>query len=154
MRLSEADGRPVLSRQSAERVGELKHVVVDAATRRITAIHVSGRKAKAALVDWSDIVGFGADGIVVAGEEVLRAPDDDREHAVAGGDLDLDGRLVLDDGGFSPGAITDVVFDEASGEITAIVCGDHEIPGASLRAVGPYCVIVRAQPAEGPAPPA
>ena len=42
IRLSEADGRPVLSRESADRLGELMHVVVDVPARRITALHVAG----------------------------------------------------------------------------------------------------------------
>lgn len=144
MRLSEADGRPVLSRSSAETVGELKHVVVDVGAHRITALHVSGRRRKAELVAWSDVVGFGPDGIVVTGEDALRAPADDHEKAVVGGDLDLDGRLVMGDDGNAVGALSDVVFDEATGEIAAFVCGEDEIAGALLRAVGPYCVVVRA----------
>jgi uncharacterized protein YrrD len=153
MRLSEADGRPVLSRASAETVGDLKHVVVDVGAHRITALHVGGRRRKAELVAWADIVGFGPDGIVVTGEDSLRAPADDHEKAVVHGDLDLDGRLVLGDDGNAVGALTDVVFDEATGEITAIVCGEDEIAGARLRAVGPYCVVVRAatEPAALPA---
>ena len=43
------------------------------------------------------LVGFGPDGIVVTGEDALRAPADDHEKAVVGGDLDLDCRLVLGD---------------------------------------------------------
>ena len=149
IRLSEADGRPVLSRASAERLGDLKHVVVDAPARRITALHVAGRGRKASLVGWADVVGFGPDGIVVAGDGAVRPPGDDRERAVAGGDLDLDGRLVLDDRGDSQGALTDVVFDEDSGEIGTFVCGDREIPAERLRQIGPFCVIVRAGPVEG-----
>jgi uncharacterized protein YrrD len=145
IRLSEADGRPVVSRESAERVGELKHVVVDAGARRITALHVSGRRRKAGLVGWGDIVGFGPDGIVVAGEGAVRGPGDEREQAVVGGDLDLDGRLVLDDRGDSAGKLTDVLFDESTGEIATLVCDEAEIAGDRLRAVGPYCVIVRAE---------
>jgi len=154
MRLSEADGRPVLSRASAETVGELRHVVVDVGAHRITALHVSGRRRKAELVAWTDIVGFGPDGIVVTGEDALRAPADDHEKAVVGGDLDLDGRLVIGDDGNAVGALTDVVFDEATGEITAIVCGEDEIAGGLLRAAGPYCVVVRAatEPAGTPGP--
>jgi uncharacterized protein YrrD len=144
MRLSEADGRPVLSRASAERLGELMHVVVDVPGRRITALHVAGRRKKAMLVGWQDIVGFGPDGIVVTGDGAMRPPGDDRERAVAGGDLDLDGRLVLDDQGVSPGVLTDVLFDEGSGEIAAFVCGNEEIAGERLRSVGPFCVVVRA----------
>jgi sporulation protein YlmC with PRC-barrel domain len=144
MRLSEAHGRQVLSRASAERVGRLEHVVVDVGARRITALHVGGRRKKARLVDWDRIVGFGPDGIVVEDERALRAPSGDVEAAVAGGRLDLDGRLVLDDLGNSPGALDDVVFDEASGAIDALVSGDQEIDAARLRAIGPYCVLVRA----------
>lgn len=147
MRLSEADGRPVLSRATAEGLGELRHVVVDTATRRITALHVSGKGKRAGLVGWDDVVGFGPDGIVVSGEDAVRGPADDHERAVAGGHLDLDGRLVLDDHGDSAGALTDVLFDEGSGSVAAFVCGDAEIPAARLRAIGPYCVIVRAEDA-------
>ena len=146
MRLSEADGRPVLSRESAARLGELRHVVVDAPGRRITALHVAGRRRKALMVGWGDIVGFGPDGIVVTGDGALRPPGDDRERAVAGGDLDLDGRLVLDDRGDAQGALTDVLFDEGSGEIGAFACGETEIPAERLRQIGPFCVIVRAGP--------
>lgn len=144
MRLSEADGRPVLSRESADRLGELMHVVVDSSTRRITALHVTGRRKKAMLVGWADVVGFGPDGIVVNGDGALRPPGDERERAVVGGDLDLDGRLVLDDHGDAQGALTDVLFDEASGEIGAFVCGDAEIAASRLRQIGPFCVLVRA----------
>lgn len=144
MRLSEADGRPVLSRASAETVGELKHVVVDVGAHRITALHVSGRRRKAELVAWADVVGFGPDGIVVAGEDALRAPADEHEKAVVGGHIDLDGRLVLGDDGNAVGALSDVVFDESTGEITAIVCGEDQIAGGLLRAVGSYCIVVRA----------
>jgi uncharacterized protein YrrD len=150
IRLSEADGRPVVSRESADRLGELRHVVVDAPARRITALHVAGRRRKATMVGWADVVGFGPDGIVVTGEGAARPPGDDRERAVAVGDLDLDGRLVLDDRGDAQGALTDVLFDEETGRIGALVCGEREIPAARLRAIGPFCVIVRAErdPAE------
>jgi uncharacterized protein YrrD len=144
MRLSEADGRPVLSRASAERVGRLKHVVVDVPGRRIAALHVAGRRRRAGLVDWDEVVGFGPDGIVVRAESSLRRPADERELAVASGALDLDGRLVLDDRGDSLGALCDVLFDEGSGAISALVAGEDEIDAARLRAIGPFCALVRA----------
>lgn len=142
-RLSEAAGRPVISRASAERLGDLKHVVVDPATRRITAIHVAGRRSRARLVDWSAIVGFGPDGIVVEDDVAAREPVDERERAVASGHLDLEGRLVLDDGGRALGPVEDVVFDSSTGEVEAIAAGGDEVEAARLRAIGPHCVIVR-----------
>jgi uncharacterized protein YrrD len=144
MRLSEADGRPVLSRATAESIGALRHVVIDVPGRRIRALHVAGRGRKATLVDWASIVGFGPDGIVVESEDRARPARDDLEKAVGGGDLDLDGRLVLSDGGDALGALTDVVFDESSGRIERLVTGEEEHDSARLRAVGPYCVILRA----------
>jgi uncharacterized protein YrrD len=146
MRLADAEGRPVISRDSAERVGELRHVVVDPASRRIVALHVAGRGRRAAFVCWEDVVGFGDDAVVVAGEGAARPPSDDRERAVAGGDLDLEGRLVLDDRGDAAGRLADVVFDESTGALTALLVGDAEIAAERLRAIGPYCVIVRAEP--------
>ena len=44
---------------------------------------------------------------------------------------------------------TDVLFDEGSGAIGAFVCGDREIPAERLRQIGPFCVLVRAEPAAG-----
>ena len=145
MRLSEAGGRPVISRESAETLGTLRHVVVDVAARRITALHVAGRRTKASLVDWSSIAGFGPDGIVVEGVDPTRPPADDRELAVTSGKLDLDGRLVLSEDGDSLGALGDVLFDEASGELKALVAGEEELGADRLRAVGPYCVILAAE---------
>lgn len=144
IRLSEADGRPVISRASAEPVGTLRHVVIDVARRRIAALHVDGRRKKASLVDWSSIVGFGPDGIVVQDDDATRPPAGDAELAVASGKLDLDGRLVLSDAGDSLGVLTDVVFDESTGAIAAVVAGEEEIPADRLRAIGSYCVIVAA----------
>ena len=145
IRLTEAAGRPVISRESAETLGTLRHVVVNVPTRRITALHVAGRRKKASLVDWSSIGGFGPDGIVVNGDDPTRPPADDRELAVTSGKLDLDGRLVLSDRGDSLGALADVLFDETSGELSALVTGEHEHDARRLRAVGPYCVIVAAE---------
>lgn len=146
MRLTEADGRPVISRASAETLGELKHVVVDVPARRIVALHVAGGRRNARLVDWSSIVGFGPDGIVVEDEAAARPPADSRESAVAAGKLDLDGREVLTDGGDSLGRLTDIVFDEGSGALVALAVGEAEHAADRLSAIGPYCVILRAAP--------
>jgi len=146
MRLSEADGRPVISRSSAETLGELKHVAVDVAGRRIAALHVAGRRRKARMVDWSSIVGFGPDGIVVEDEAATRPPATDDEAAVASGKLDLDERLVLSDGGDSLGALTDVVFDDDTGRLQALATGDVDHDADRLRAIGPYCIILATAP--------
>jgi uncharacterized protein YrrD len=152
VRLTEADGRPVISRASAETLGELKHVVVDVPARRIAALHVAGGRRNARLIDWSSIVAFGPDGIVVEDDAAARPPADDRESAVAAGKLDLDGREVLSDEGDSLGPLTDILFDDGSGGLIALACGDVEHSADRLRAIGPYCVILRAAPEASPQP--
>ena len=143
-RLSDASGEPVLSRETAERVGKVRHLVIDVPGRRIAAIHVDGRKARARLVDWDAIVGFGQDGVIVDSERSLRPPEEGEELAVASGHRGLDGRMVLSDDGFDLGRITDVVFDEESGALITIVTDEGEHPAARLRALGPYCMILAA----------
>lgn len=143
-RLSEADGRKVVSRESAEQVGTVRHVVIDAATRRIAALHVHGRKKKALLVDWSAVTGFGPDAVVIDTEDSLRPPAEGDELTVTSGKLSLEGRLVLSDGGDSLGEVADIEFDEESGEVLAIAAGGELLDAARLRAIGPYCLILRA----------
>ena len=143
-RLSEADGEPVLSRESAERVGKVRHLVIDVAERRIAALHVDGRRRKARLVDWDAVTGFGPDSVIIDSERSLRAPEEGEELEVASGHRDLDGRMVLSDEGVELGRITDVVFDEESGALITIVTEDGEHPAARLRALGPYCMILAA----------
>ena len=120
-----------MSRGSAEQIGTLRHIVVDATARRIVALHVEGRKKRAQLVDWERIVGFGPDAIMVDSEEALRTPQDPHELQVASGKLDLSGRLVLSDRGNGLGSLSDVEFDESTGALEALVIGQerHDAPG-------------------------
>jgi uncharacterized protein YrrD len=148
-RLSEADGQRVISRDSAEQVGTLRHVVIDVSTGRIVALHVDGRKKKSQLVDWSAITGFGPDAIVVQSEDALRPPAAGRELETASGKLNLDGRLALSEGGDALGSVTDIEFDEASGAIERVVTEQGSYPATRLRAIGPYCVIIRRSPDDG-----
>ena len=151
-RLSEADGEPVLSRESAERVGKVRHVVIDVAGRRIAALHIDGRRRKARLVDWSAVTGFGPDSVIIDSERSLRAPGEGEELEVASGHLDIEGRLVLSDEGVELGRVVDIVFDETSGELVTIVTDRGEHPAERLRAIGPYCMVLRAgDPPEVPA---
>jgi uncharacterized protein YrrD len=142
-RLSEVDGERVMSRDSAEQLGTLRHVVIDASARRIVALHVAGRKKKSQLVDWSAITGFGPDAIVVESEDALRPPAEGRELEAASGHLNLDGRLTLSEGGDSLGTLTDIEFDETSGAVERIVTETGSFHGSQLGAIGPYCLILR-----------
>lgn len=136
-------GRQVVSRHSAERLGAVTHLLVDLEGRRIAAV-VVGRRRKARLVDWTDVSGFGPDAVIVHDEGALHTPEDDRERAAAGGDLELVRKRVLTERGDEVGAIDDVRFDPATGMVDAIFVGDREIPATAVVGAGTYAVVVDA----------
>lgn len=143
LRFSEAEQTPVYTKSSADEVGRVTRYVVDTAAHRIAAVHVAGRRSKAQLVDWDNVVGFGPDALVIDDGDHLRAPAGDYEEQIAAGRLELRGRRVLTDAGFDIGALTDVEFDENAGMIERIVTVDAEVRGEGLLAIGPYAVVVR-----------
>ena len=145
-RFAAASGRKVVSRQSAEELGPLAHIVVDVKRRQVASL-VVGKGRKALLVDWEHVSGFGPDAVIVSDESALHPPRDDREHAAAAGKLELVGKRTLTDTGNSLGTVTDVRFDPANGNIESLVLGDREEPAASLLGAGSFAAIVRA-PAE------
>jgi uncharacterized protein YrrD len=138
-----ASGRKVVSRASAEELGNLAHVVVDVKRLQVSSL-VVGKRRKALLVAWDEVSGFGPDAVMVADESVLQPPREDREQAAADGKLELVGKRALSDMGNDMGTITDVLFDPVSGVIETLVLGDRESPAASLLAAGSFAAIVRA----------
>ena len=148
MRLGDALGRPVVARDTAETVGQLHGVVVDALTRRVVAIQV-GKGHKARLADWASLTGFGPDAVVVEGEASLRPPHDDREQRFVKGDLTLLGGRLLSDRGDVLGALDDLELDESTGELVALVAGDRTFAASGLRSVGGYAIVVAEAPDPG-----
>lgn len=134
---------PVYSKASADEIGRVVRYLVDPASSRIAAVHVGGRRRKALLADWSHVVGFGPDAVVIDSEDSLRHPEGDHEQQVVGGDLDLFGRRVLTDSGHEIGELTDVSFDESAGTIEEIHTSHSVVRGEGLLAIGRYAVIVR-----------
>ncbi|HEY5318579.1 MAG TPA: PRC-barrel domain-containing protein [Solirubrobacteraceae bacterium] len=145
-RFAAAVGRKLVSRASAEELGALTHIVADVSRNKVASL-VMGKGRKAVLVDWDQVSGFGPDAVMVADENALYAPRDDRESAAADGKLDLIGQRVLSDMGESLGEASDIVFDPASGVLETLVIGEREVPATSILGAGSYAVVVKA-PAE------
>jgi sporulation protein YlmC with PRC-barrel domain len=145
-RFTAALGRKVVSRTSAEELGELARLIVDVKRRQVTSL-VVGKGRKAVVVDWAQVTGFGPDAVMVADEGALHQPRDDHEHDAADGKLELLGKRVLSDMGNELGEAGDVVFDPASGAVETLVVGEREVPAASLLGAGSFAVVVKA-PAE------
>jgi uncharacterized protein YrrD len=137
-----AHGRKVVSRATAEALGELSHIVVDTSRRHVAAVVVSRGKKHAFLVDWAHVSGFGPDAVMVESEDTLRPPADDHEQAAADGKLELVGKRALSETGNTHGPITDVEFDPDSGTIGSVLIGEERIPATDLLGVGSYAAVL------------
>jgi uncharacterized protein YrrD len=144
-RFTTAVGRRVVSRTSAEELGEVAHFVVDVEDARVASL-VVGKGRKALLVAWDRVSGFGPDAVMLADDDALRPPrdGDDGERAAADGKLELVGKRALSDMGNDLGTLDDILFDPATGALEALVLGAREEPAASLLGAGSFAVIVRA----------
>jgi uncharacterized protein YrrD len=141
-RFTEVSGRKVVSRTSAEELGNLAHIVVDVKRGRVASL-VVGKGRKALLIAWEQVSGFGPDAVMVADETAPQEPRDDRGQAAAAGKLEFVGKRALSDAGNDLGTVTDVLFDPDNGVIESIVLGDREEPGGSLLGAGSFAVILR-----------
>jgi uncharacterized protein YrrD len=152
-RFAAAAGRTVISRATAEELGNLAHIVIDVKRCQVASL-VVGKGRKALLVAWDQVSGFGPDAVMIVDEAGLQEPRDDRGQAAADGKLEFLGKRVLSDDGSNLGTVTDVVFDPDTGAIESIVVGDHEQPAASLLGAGSFAVVVAtSRSADGADPP-
>jgi len=134
-------GRKVVSRASAQELGVVAHLLVDALDRRVVAV-IIGRGKKARLVDWPAISGFGPDAVMVGDEAALRPPAEGRERHAADGKLELVGKLALTEDGNELGTVDDVTFDAQTGALETLVVGDRDIPAAALLGSGSYAAVL------------
>jgi sporulation protein YlmC with PRC-barrel domain len=136
-----AVGRKVVSRTSAAEVGSLSRLVVDVATRQVTALVVDkGRKAR--LVEWTALSGFGPDAVMVADDAAVRQPADESEKAAVGGTFELIGKRVLTDLGTELGTVDDVLFDPQTGSLEKLLVGGHQYPASTLLGNGSYAAVL------------
>ena len=135
MHLSELRGRRVVSRASAETLGEVNDLLLAPHPWTVSAL-VLGKGRKAQTVDWPQIVGIGPDAVVVSVDDLPAEPKDARSPM---------GRLVLGELGNAAGAVTDVEFDETSGALISLTTEAALIEGDRLIVDGPYALIVAAQ---------
>lgn len=142
MKMSEALGRKVVATDTAEEIGEIRSFVVDPTGRRLVKVHITGRKKKADLLDWSSLR-FGPD-VVMASTDAARVDvADDRELDSVKGDISYLGARVLDTDGFEHGTVDDVEFDADDGSIVR-VHGESSIEIDRVRSIGSYAVVIDA----------
>lgn len=144
MLLTTTVNEKVVSKASAETLGSVDGVVIDAANRKITGLRLGkGRKAK--IVSWETVSGVGTAAVIVENDNALRDPADGVEQRFASGDIALIGGLVLSDRGNSRGTVADVEYDADTGALTSIHTSQSAtIDAARLRAIGAYAWVVTA----------
>jgi uncharacterized protein YrrD len=133
--LSELVGRRVVSRATAETLGDVHDLYIAIQPASVTALQI-GKGRKAGAVAWKSIVGIGPDAVVVADDDALV------EHPDAASPM---GRLLLSELGNAAGTVRDVEFDDASGGLIALSSDSATITGDRLMADGPYAIIVAAR---------
>jgi len=146
MRFKEADGRKVVSAESAESIGRIEAYVIDTGARSVSAFRLEKVKGDATFVSWEDVQ-FGPDAVVVPSSDRLRTARDETEARLASKDLQPVGKLVLDDAGTALGKVGDVEFDPGTGAIVEFDLGDQgTITADRLLGLGAYAVIVAEAP--------
>jgi sporulation protein YlmC with PRC-barrel domain len=135
MHLSELKGRRVVSRASAENLGDVSDLFLTTDPATVSALHV-GKGRKGATVAWNQITGIGPDAVVVT--------DDESASGTAAGASPM-GRLVLSELGNAVGTVTDVEFDETTGTVISLATESALVEGDRLLAAGPYALIVSAR---------
>jgi uncharacterized protein YrrD len=134
-------GQRVVSRSTAETLGKVDDITLDVGSRQVATFQLGkGRKAQA--LPWANVYGVGPDAVVAEGDASLLD---------AGGLQSPINHLSLSDLGNALGDITDVEFDEQTGQLASVTTPAGVIEADRLLVVGPYATIVAAR--EGSAVP-
>ena len=142
IRLSQLKGQRILTRDSAAQLGSVRRLLLDPAAGIIVAAELEGVIGDATMLDWSSVASIGPDAVMVESAGVVREPESEAEKRLAGGELDLDGKLVLNEAGDALGLLEDLEFDETDGRLASIHVPGHALPVRRLVAVGPDAIIV------------
>lgn len=135
MHLSELRGRRVVSRATAETLGEVSDLRLSTNPSAVASLQV-GKGRKAGSIAWPQIVGIGPDAVVVTDDDAASEQPDT---------LSPVGRLVLSELGNAAGVVTDVEFDETNGTLISLATDSVLIEGDRILADGPYAIIVAAR---------
>jgi sporulation protein YlmC with PRC-barrel domain len=135
-------GTQVVSRASAEHLGDLHGVIVDVSLGTVTAWQV-GKGRKARLVDQAHVTGIG-DAVVIDTEDSLREPTEGVEEQTVKGHGALLGALVLGDDGTEHGTVDDVEIDTQTAAIGVVTTADGPVEPQRLRGLGTYALVVAA----------
>jgi uncharacterized protein YrrD len=157
MELRALRGRPVISVDSGERLGEIADVSLDPQQRRIAALLVRRPSGDLNEVAFTDVHSIGSDAVMVPTREVLRVASEQGQSLL---DIDAFLRLrVVTEQGEARGTVDDAEFDPASGSLTAVIVAPAGLAGLlgrrqtvsieQVRTIGRDTVVLAASPPPG-----
>lgn len=134
----------VFDTSSAESVGRVEAVLIDAGEHRVDALLVGGGNGDDLVLPWSAVKAVGPDAVTVGSHSDLR-PVSDAERRTLDGDPTVIAKLALTDGGDEIGIVGEVRLSEKAGVISEIQVGEWTVKGTGLVGVGDYAVVVEAE---------
>jgi|GEM_PF-2182311 len=137
MRWSEALGREVVDTSTAQAVGAVDALVIDAQASSIIGLVIGDQ-----IASWADTGGIGSDAVTISGPEPLRAPRTATEEGAVAGRTRPLAKPILTEDGYGLGHLTDIEFDPGTGSVQQLITADDRIAGSRLMGAGSFAVIV------------
>ncbi|MER6027132.1 PRC-barrel domain-containing protein [Streptomyces sp. NPDC001851] len=141
MLFTQAEDLPVITAEEAEPLGRVEGLTIDAHTRSIACLRLSGAPKHAATIAWDAIEGMGPDAVIVRSRTAT-----DAGQSTFPPHHEALGRRVLTEDGTVHGTVKDIAFDETTGQVRTLYTALGDISGDRLLGLGSYAVVVRAEP--------
>ncbi|MFI9810084.1 PRC-barrel domain-containing protein [Streptomyces sp. NPDC052301] len=133
-------GLPVITAEEAATLGTVRDLTIDARTRCIACLRLSGAPKGAAVIDWDEVEAVGQDAVIVRSRAAAESGSEGApEHHEAVGSR------VLTEYGSEHGTVKDVAFDPVSGRILTLYTALGDIAGERLIGLGSYATVVHAE---------
>lgn len=124
-KLRDLIGLPVLETETGQQIGEVQDVLVNVADAAVCEIDVNSTKlfSGVKVISFADVQSVGRDAVMVSSRVLLSDKEekiaDDCHHLA-----DLCGKAVFTECGLQLGIVSDLVYNECTGEITAYELSD------------------------------
>ncbi|WP_225823389.1 PRC-barrel domain-containing protein [Streptomyces naphthomycinicus] len=140
MLFTQTRGLPVITAEEAATLGTVDALTIDARTRSVACLRLSGAPKDRAVLGWGAVEAVGHDAVIVRSRVAVGAgPDEVPEHR------DAVGSRVLTEYGVEHGTVKDVGYDPGTGKILTLYTALGDIAGDDLIGLGTYAVVVRAE---------
>jgi uncharacterized protein YrrD len=150
-------GKKVLSRSDGEKVGSVKDLIIgkDHAAIMALVIEEGGLFSKAKVVPMEKVASIGRDAVIISdSDDVLLADTFAAAKEIMDRDDQLIGKKVFTEKGDEFSAVSDICFDEDSGQILGfevsggrvdnVSVGPSYLPMSEIVTIGPDAVLVKA----------